>query len=50
LLFAQGEKEILSGLIVMVNGQTFTGSTLNEQDLPRRGGDQVNLIYFLSGG
>ena len=50
LLFGQKEDEILTGLMVMINNRTFTGSALNQQDIQLRDGDKVSLLYFMSGG
>jgi sulfur carrier protein ThiS len=50
LLFAQKEDEILSGLMVMINNQTFTGSDLKRQEIRLAEGDRVSLLYFISGG
>jgi sulfur carrier protein ThiS len=50
LLFAQKKDEILSGLMVMVNGRIFTGNALNQQDIGLGDGDKVSLLYFISGG
>lgn len=50
LLFGQKEDEILSGLMVMINNRTFTGSALNQQDIRLGDGDKVSLLYFISGG
>ena len=49
-LFAGNEDEILSGLMVMVNNRTFTGSDLNRQEVWLADGDTVSLLYFISGG
>ncbi len=50
LLFTQKEDEILSGLMVMINNQIFTGSALNLKEIRLRDGDKVSLLYFISGG
>ena len=50
LLFAKKEEEILSGLMVMINNRTFTGSDLNRQEIRLSEGDRVSLLYFMSGG
>lgn len=50
LLFAPHQKEILSGLMVMVNDRVFTGPGLNQEDISLRDGDKVSLLYFMSGG
>ncbi len=50
LLFGRGEEEILSGLMVMINDRTFTGSALNRQEIRLGDGDRVSLLYFMSGG
>ena len=50
LLFERGENSVLSGLMVMVNDQVFTGTALNQQKVPLREGDRVSLLYFVSGG
>jgi sulfur carrier protein ThiS len=50
LLFGPQEDEILSGLMVMINDQTFTGSALNQKEIRLEEGDRVNLLYFMSGG
>ena len=50
LLFTQKEDEILSGLMVMINNRTFTGSDLNRQEIRLAEGDRVILLYFMSGG
>jgi len=50
LLFEKGEEAVLSGLMVMVNDQTFTGTALNQQDVPLHDMDKVSLLYFVSGG
>jgi hypothetical protein len=50
LLFAKKENEILSGLMVMINNRTFTGSDLNRQELWLAEGDRVSLLYYMSGG
>ncbi len=50
LLFAQKEDEILSGLMVMINNQIYTGSALNQQEIRLGEGDKVSLLYFISGG
>ena len=50
LLFDKSEDEILSGLMVMVNHRTFTGSDLNRQEVRLAEGDKVSLLYFISGG
>ena len=50
LLFAQKGDEILSGLMVMINNRTFTGSDLNRQEIRLAEGDKVSLLYYMSGG
>ena len=50
LLFEKGGDSILSGLMVMVNDRTFTGTALNQQTVPLHSGDKVSLLYFVSGG
>ncbi len=50
LLFEKGEDTILSGLMVMVNDRTFTGTALGQRVVPLHSGDKVNLLYFVSGG
>jgi len=50
LLFEKGEDAVLSGLMVMVNDRTFTGTALNQQSAPLRDRDKVSLLYFVSGG
>ncbi len=50
LLFDPGEDEILSGLMVLINGRIFTGSALNQEEIRLGEGDRVNLLYFMSGG
>ena len=50
LLFEQGEDAVLSGLMVMVNDQAFTGTALNQRKVPLRDRDKVSLLYFVSGG
>ncbi len=50
LLFEKGQEDILSGLMVTVNGKAYTGTALNQQRVPLRGGDKVSLLYFVSGG
>jgi len=50
LLFEKDEDAVLSGLMVMVNDQTFTGTALNQQSVPLRDRDKVSLLYFVSGG
>ena len=50
LLFAQKEDKILSGLMVMINNQIFTGSALNQEEIRLGEGDRVSLLYFMSGG
>ena len=50
LLFAREEEEILSGLMVMINNRTFTGSDLNRREIRLAEGDKVSLLYYMSGG
>ena len=50
LLFEKGEDSVLSGLMVMVNDRTFTGTALNQQTIHLHSGDKVSLLYFVSGG
>ena len=50
LLFAEREDEILSGLMIMINNRTITGSDLNRQEIRLAEGDRVSLLYFMSGG
>ena len=50
LLFAGDDDEILSGLMVMINNRTFTGTDLNRQEIQLAEGDKVSLLYFISGG
>ena len=50
LLFAKKGDEILSGLMVMINNRTLTGSDLNRQEIRLAEGDKVSLLYFISGG
>lgn len=50
LLIAPHQKEIRSGLMVMVNDRVFTGTALNQEDIPLSDGDKVSLLYFISGG
>lgn len=50
LLFEKEGDSVLSGLMVMVNDQTFTGTALNQQDVRLVDKDKVNLLYFVSGG
>ncbi len=50
LIFEKGQEDILSGLMVMVNGKAYTGTALNQQRVPLQGGDRVSLLYFVSGG
>lgn len=50
LLFEKGEDSILSGLMIMVNDKTFTGTALNKEIMELRDKDKVSLLYFVSGG
>jgi len=50
LLYEQGKDSFLSGLMVMVNDQVFTGSDLNRKVIELHDKDKVNLLYFVSGG
>jgi len=50
LLFAKNDDEVLSGLMVMINNRTFTGSDLNQQEIRLAEGDKVSLLYYMSGG
>jgi len=50
LLFAEREDEILSGLMIMINNRTITGSDLNRQEIRLAEGDKVSLLYYMSGG
>ena len=50
LLFEKGQEDILSGLMVTVNGKAYTGTALNQQRVRVHGGDRVDLLYFVSGG
>lgn len=50
LILDGGKEEILPGLMVMVNDQTFTGVELNARDVGLRDGDRISLLYFVSGG
>jgi len=50
LLFEKGQEDILSGLMVTVNGKAYTGTALNQQRVRVHGGDRVGLLYFVSGG
>jgi hypothetical protein len=50
LLFEKDGDSVLSGLMVMVNDRTFTGTALNRQDMPLMDRDKVSLLYFISGG
>ena len=50
LLFVKKEDEVLSGLMVMINNRTFTGSDLNRQEIRLAEGDRVSLLYYMSGG
>jgi sulfur carrier protein ThiS len=49
LLF-EYENVVSSGLMVMVNDQIYTGTALNQKDVPLVDGDKVCLLYFVSGG
>ena len=49
-LFEKEGDAILSGLMVMVNDRTFTGSALNQQVVQLMDKDKVSLLYFVSGG
>jgi len=50
LLFEKEGDAILSGLMVMVNDRTFTGTALNQQEVRLVDKDKVSLLYFVSGG
>jgi sulfur carrier protein ThiS len=50
LLFEEGGDAVLSGLMVMVNDRTFTGTALNQQVVELHDKDKVSLLYFVSGG
>ena len=50
LLFEKEGTSILSGLMIMVNDRTFTGTALNQQDVRLVDKDEVSLLYFVSGG
>jgi sulfur carrier protein ThiS len=50
LLFDEGGEDVLSGLMVMVNDRTFTGTALKQQTVDLHSGDKVSLLYFVSGG
>ena len=50
LLLERGGDSVLSGLMVMVNDQIYTGTALNQQTVPLHSGDKVSLLYFVSGG
>jgi len=50
LLFEKEGDSILSGLMVMVNDKTFTGTALNKEIMELRDKDKVSLLYFVSGG
>ena len=50
LLFEKEETSILSGLMVLVNDRIFTGTALNQEDIPLMDKDKVSLLYFVSGG
>lgn len=50
LIFEKGGNAIFSGLMVMVNDRTFTGTALNQEAIRLRDGDKVSLLYFVSGG
>jgi hypothetical protein len=50
LLFEKESASILSGLMVMVNDRTYTGTALNGREVPLHDGDRVSLLYFVSGG
>jgi hypothetical protein len=50
LLFEREGDSILSGLMVMVNHRTFTGTALNQQEVRLVDKDKVSLLYFISGG
>jgi hypothetical protein len=50
LLFERESDAVLAGLMVMVNDRTFTGTALNQQDVPLHNRDKTSLLYFVSGG
>jgi hypothetical protein len=50
LLFEPGTDAVLPGLMMMVNDQVYTGTTVNAEVIELCDKDRVNLLYFLSGG
>jgi sulfur carrier protein ThiS len=50
LLFEPGSGLVLPGLMVMVNDQVYTGTTVNTEGIELGERDRVTLLYFLSGG
>ena len=50
LLFGKENDRILSGLMVQVNDQRYTGNTMNQKQIVLRDDDTVHLMYYISGG
>ena len=50
LLFEKENDRILSGLMVQVNDQRYTGNTLNQKQVYLNDKDTVHLMYYISGG
>jgi len=50
LLFEKENDRILSGLMVQVNDQCYTGNTLNQKQVYLNDKDTVHLMYYISGG
>lgn len=50
LLFEKENDRILSGLMVQVNDQRYTGNTLNQKQIILEDNDIVHLMYYISGG
>ena len=50
LLFEKGNDRILSGLMVQINDQICTGTSLNQEPVYLNDKDTVHLMYYISGG
>ena len=44
------DARILSGLMVKINEEIYTGTEMNQKDIAIENGDIVDLLYYISGG
>ena len=50
-IFFDDKRQLINhGLLVQINGKLFTGVQLNKGKVKVRQGDQINILYLISGG